>query len=800
MTLQLGFGPGTVDGIQLGINEFASALLVGERFGSIFTRSENAQLFENLAAGAKVSIQELPPWLHRVQFARTTLMHGENMRPITDIRTMNSIQTKTLEGLATFVTLCCQWTHTPHATAARFIRELITGDLGPIVDPGYLRKSPKSIIKKLEMLIDRFIRATIDSDAGSPQSVEVQKSLAQLSVKAGRVSFNPFRSDRLIASDKQLLACMLGSKPEASPDQESSGHGAYDLSLGRPLHKDSRVHDTVSITSASIAIAAAANNADVYVECHTEDSVFYLPKKPLNGLSNGLTPLFLVRLWLCQPPSHVSNMIDVYNQHFTKPGELESEQEEAPMSMSYPTIYGGHLELSIAAANILGFDPQYTVIEREKAISQLWQQAFDYGFTLRLQRSSEHWQAYLHLEHSSGDNFDLSDKAVRLAKLLANHGSRREKWLQKTPNQSKLLLAATEIIDDLYSLENYDRETLTRELLAGSALIKLAMTVGALHQMTHSDGTELSAYAISSEILQEGNTILWDFLTNAMGRGVGTMCLILATGALWTGTTSEAAWPISQQNQVRVSQNSIYESSADHTVLGKVGPHGVVVLEIVRNPVQFALFGLSKPVVFFTRGSIPLLGRDTRDGYILTSRQRITRSKDGVQLQSRAAESADSNAIKYSDPVITVEPDTSDELRSTIICAWYGGDLAFEIDPLMAMLNVSKPVNNLGKPLLPKMRMFKETTSDLETGPHEFPTQEPKRYPPQLLDPLDFLKKKAIVVKGGSAVFRACSPVWLLCASGLVSTHCVSVSKSKLNYTDVLLDEGEVIIEYSEDI
>ncbi|KAG6356167.1 hypothetical protein INS49_015554 [Diaporthe citri] len=237
MEIQLGSSASIIAAAKLKANELTSALAIGTRFGSAFTRSEDARLFENLATAAGVRVQELPPWLQRVHFTRTTLMHGENMRHIAGITTMSSIEPSSLEGLATFITLCCQWTQTPHVTSRRLVRDLITGELGPVVHPGSLRKPLGATASKLETLLDKFIRATMESDAKSPQSMEVQNMLAELSVKAGRVSFEPFRSDRLLASDRRMLTSLLAGGSETASQSIVADRMLQDASLEYHLHK-----------------------------------------------------------------------------------------------------------------------------------------------------------------------------------------------------------------------------------------------------------------------------------------------------------------------------------------------------------------------------------------------------------------------------------------------------------------------------------------------------------------------------------------------------------------------------------
>lgn len=813
MEIQTGSSNNIIAAAKLKTNELASALVIGTRFGSAFTRSDDALLFENLATAAGVRVQELPPWLQRVHFTRTTLMHGENMRHIAGITAMSGVQPSSLEGLATFVTLCCQWTQAPHLTSRRLVRDLITGELGPVVHPGSLRKPLGATASKLETLLDKFIRATMESDAKSPQSMKVQNMLAELSVKAGRVSFEPIRSDRLLASDKRILTSLLGGDSATASQPAVADPVSRDTSLGYPLHKDSRVHDTVSVCSASIALAAAANNADVYVECHVEGGVFYLPKRPSSGLHDSLAPIFLTRLWLCQPPSYVSNMINMTGRGGEASAQLDQEQEDEHTVMCYPTIFGGQAELTRAVANILRFQAQYALVSREEAISILWHGGRDYGARLHLKRST-YGPTDFYLEPPPGD-IKLDESATPLTKIPAQIGGERSRgrWHPDARNQGTLLRATATVIHQLYGIDDYEKEELTQELLAASAVVKFSMTVGILHRITHNDDGEMSAYAVNSSLLQEEKSLLWDFLPGAIDFGIGTLNMILATSSLWTGTTAEESYPIAQRHPVSWSPRSSYGAASDRTVLGKIGPHGVVLLEVIRDPVQFSIDGLSGPLIYFTRGSVPLLARDSRDGYLYTSNRAVRRTERHLRLQSEMAQNASDDAISYPDPVITIEPDTSNELRSTVFCAWYRGDLAFEIDPLRALLNVTKGVTDFGKSTVPRMKIVESQLPKFDYNgpgmrmlPHEQTpdaawengryTRGPKRFPPRLLTPLDFLKEKGIILKRSSAVFRACSPTWLLCASGLVVTDLVSVTREKLSYQDVLFDEGQIIIEY----
>ena len=49
--------------VQLGINEIASALIVGKTIGSIFSRRDNARIFDALETNLGFRLHNLPPWM-----------------------------------------------------------------------------------------------------------------------------------------------------------------------------------------------------------------------------------------------------------------------------------------------------------------------------------------------------------------------------------------------------------------------------------------------------------------------------------------------------------------------------------------------------------------------------------------------------------------------------------------------------------------------------------------------------------------------------------------------------------------
>lgn len=217
---------------------------------------------------------------------------------------MEDVKINSLQGLASFVVLCCRYVETTQVINT-MIERLIRGSLGKVVFGGRLHADSADGVQlpyTIKSLLANFVRATLDADADSRQTADAKSWMAELSIHVGSSSVNQKSPKRLQEHNLSLLQELFGG-PSA---QEDMSRHCKDL-LARDLHPDPdddcrileehgrRVHDTLSLRTAYLALAAAANGADLVVECITGDGKTIVPKKRENAIS-----AFAVRLWLCQ--------------------------------------------------------------------------------------------------------------------------------------------------------------------------------------------------------------------------------------------------------------------------------------------------------------------------------------------------------------------------------------------------------------------------------------------------------------------------------------------------------------------
>ena len=124
-------------------------------------------------------------------------------------------------------------------------------------------------------LLRNFVQACIDADADSQQSKDAKQWMADL-LKSTQ---SAWRRKRYPSRDRQatlnVLAFLLGGTlvevEMAKFGQTRSIHFHPEVAAGR-------FHDTVQISSAYIALAAAANGANAIVECMTPSGPILIPR------------------------------------------------------------------------------------------------------------------------------------------------------------------------------------------------------------------------------------------------------------------------------------------------------------------------------------------------------------------------------------------------------------------------------------------------------------------------------------------------------------------------------------------
>ncbi|KIM94482.1 hypothetical protein OIDMADRAFT_60809 [Oidiodendron maius Zn] len=741
MTVQLS-SSGSVQGFQLGLNEAASALTLGSRIGSVLTRRHKEDTLTILLKGFDVRVQDVPTWLSNFRFSRKIVLHGENLRAIPGGEGMKQEDLQSIGGIATLVALCCQWTHKPIAMGTDMVGELVRGMLGPVVHPGKLPWQDARFKRGLAEVIEPFVRSTMDADGGSSQAQTVHRMMAQVSMKAGRTSFDRVHSERQRRSNLRLLCDLLGDP--GTLHQRLSDPTEQSVSVH--IHQESRIHDTMSIESASIAMAAAVNSADVVVECHASTETFYLPEKPVSWHDR---PYFLVRLWLRQPPQLVSNLILSTESQWGGRASSYPDDSDPNHRPCYPTLYGGKAELALAVATAIQFTGRFSRDPFPETARELWQLGFDCGSKLVWKVSHAQGRFKFMLEYGDQppprlreDLSSLVDRNLR--------GSRGDKRTRQAIDQE-----ICQILHEIYQLESYDSRDLHAELEGARLLIKIAMGIGALDRITHCSGSETASYVLNGEVLSDDisanveDDMLPHLVELAIDKGLNIEHLIVVASSVWTGST-------------RASRNY---TAVNSNVIGVTGPQGTVVLEMLHDPVQFAERGIQGPLLYLVRGPVPILNRDTRTGYVISAKRAMGAAEwKGRDLGDIIA--------PIQDPVITLEPDISSS--ETLIIGWWGGDLAFELSPYWTFRALLKTFN----------------------PPQEWTVEEHELMCPVFINPLEIIKMKHFYVKGRSAAVRACSGTWLFAAAGLADPAKVLICRDNLDLKRLSLPEGHVLLQY----
>ena len=358
--------------LQLGVNEIAASIVIGKHIGSVLTRSEDARIFDVIETRYHVHVRQLPIWLDNVEFSRDAKIFGEAMRPIKIERILEDVHMSQLQGFATFVTLCTLYVLST-SDIQSLIYDCLQAGLCGGLNCGELEET--TLLYNIKPLITHFVQACKDADADLKQSQDAWSWMAQLA----HVAAFPFRSTKVPIRNQKAISSMLCdmfNRDESIADTATKVHSIPSTSTSlHPL--GSRLHDTMHINVAYVALAAAANGADVVVQVVKADSIGIFPK----GRDIGQRA-FVVRLWLTKPPEHTISILRYSNGDSLSESDADSrttEVLEENMLRNY-TVFGGSYEIAIAVANEFGYEAKYMTTSREHAITMLWSEGIEFAY------------------------------------------------------------------------------------------------------------------------------------------------------------------------------------------------------------------------------------------------------------------------------------------------------------------------------------------------------------------------------------------------------------------------------------
>ena len=230
---------------------------------------------------------------------------------------MDNIDVESLQGFASMVVLCCRYAMTTNIIVGILEGFLTFGQ--EAICPGKLADHGTRLSMPMKALLANFVRATTDSDANSQQAADVKKWMADLASEVGISTKIRLTSRRVYEQNRLFIAKIMG---DIKPTE-----GAED---GLPREPFQRVEHTLSMATASIALAAAANGADVSVQCITQNGIKNIPQR-------SSPPKFVLRLWLRQPPVEISNFLTRRLKKEEKTMGLVLKMASTPQSYSVET-------------------------------------------------------------------------------------------------------------------------------------------------------------------------------------------------------------------------------------------------------------------------------------------------------------------------------------------------------------------------------------------------------------------------------------------------------------------------------
>ena len=274
-------------------------------------------------------------------------------------------------------------------------------------------------------------------------------------------------------------------------------------------------------------------------------------------------------------------------------------------------------------------------------------------------------------------------------------------------------------------------------------LVSIAMAIGSLHSMTHAPVNDKDQYALELGTVRR-NGALRELLPLALnGQGATHEVLLWTTATLWGGASSE-------------SQGGVV---IDRRMIGIVAPHCTMILDILRDPIEFARPPMFGRLLTMCRGSMPLLARNPRSGFMMAadlghrSRSLLDCRRNALSCTSLPESLHEAEGGPFTNElIITLEPEVLSGSSQSIFCGWYAGDLVFELDPLVTFCNLLKRQHAIN---MPEQQLWEgRNVKD------DFPD-----YKRMLLT--DLISHGLFEARNGVVIFNTYSdPAWALAAAG----------------------------------
>ncbi|KAI1271644.1 hypothetical protein F5Y07DRAFT_413365 [Xylaria sp. FL0933] len=419
-----------------------------------------------------------------------------------------------------------------------------------------------------------------------------------------------------------------------------------------------RIHNTLHLTSAYIALAAAANGANVVVEGICDHGSKIFPREPH---PDEQPSMFLLRLWLTQPPEHICGILRHYKDLYAS-----NESESSDKRGENVTIVGGSMEIAIAMARKLGLRLDLTHGDELEGLTRLWRRSTAYGISLRWSVKMRTTLGFA-LEPPEVDP-DLPGEAGPLLKIF------QEAYQL---SNSRYLRAVADIIYNTYRLTSYpvfdhkydvNEDQRKSELITASRFVLLCISIGALRELINPVGDTLDVYALNLATLDFGNNRgLYGLLRLAIGGLLTPSRALEVAATVWGGSYFER-------------DISPWKQQSPERLLGIVTPHCTIIFDMLRDSQNLLLpyDRWNYNLLSLWRGAVPMLPRDPLTNGIFSGHDEDW-NHSTVSIE-RSTRPTPPDASASGPMLITLEP-YGHEANCGVFCFWYNGHLVAEFAP-----------------------------------------------------------------------------------------------------------------------
>ncbi|KAK4215125.1 hypothetical protein QBC37DRAFT_312869 [Rhypophila decipiens] len=662
---------GTIQGVRLELDEISTAAAIAKHSGSIFSCKENTNLLDAIEKALDIRIHGIPFWLKEIELTRSAVIRGARMRSIEVPRIMEELDVYKLSGLAMLVVLSCRYSE-DDATMTKMVEMLIAGKLGNVFKVD-LDCSP-SLPYTFRGHIGAFIASCVDADRDSDVSRRASGWMSQLST-FGDLG-DGWTPRELLQRRQQASIDLVGELLGTAGADEAVKH-EHD---GVPACTWGRVHNTLHLTCAYIALAAAAHGALILVECVTASGSRFFPADP--GPEEHKSR-FLVRLWLTQPPEHIRGILR-HSEHENKDAAAAARGDPENNNV---IVVGGTLEIATWVARKLHYRCKSSAaaasLDESVALSELWKRGVAYGrkmrwTTRRTLTTKNHGTLLLALESGgpdSGSTIVSTPEVASLSRALVGADKRLR----------PLATVAASIVHESYGLSDYssllspsgnDAPLGTRSTTIGESeaiqamyFVITAISIEALRcAINPAVGDTTDSYALNLATLDSGTRAtgnLHNLVRSALNEGTAPHHVLCAAATVWGGAQLFGS-----------SSNSLLQPPAADHMLGIIGPRCTVIWDMVRDPLAFVGEDRTDRLISIWRGSMPMLPRDPRTNCVY----------GGAAAAAAPTELGPDDVPKKKTAevkgpmVVTFEPFDREATRG-VFCFWHRGNLVCEFAP-----------------------------------------------------------------------------------------------------------------------